>query len=389
MLLGWILFGFCGGLLWWTNLERFGDGFEFGHQLNVQHLSGAMYATRFDSPFADEPIGSAARDLFGEVFRVRELNGLDFYREGFIAGQSDTLRWRHFYFRTYDLSYAAWLLAGWCVAGFLIGRRLIARGTSPTGRDRWPSKVNEIALLGVWSMLSSALLAGFYLRVSVISSRYMIDFAPAFAAGMLALWFGVASLCRWWWTGGLVCLLLAGWLGAELHLSRSLPGEGGSRSWEEVTLARQARPVGDGPRLSEHGCTLGDPASGIPFDRTGWDQKTGALNPLVIIFVNDPQFLELELELERVGDAEWAADPEAMRAKAGLEALDRVSVEQTENGWRVRFQGPTQLRYRSGIQCVFVATVPNEHLTAAKTPWVLRSVRWREAPGVATRQARD
>jgi hypothetical protein len=88
-------------LLWWTNLQRFGDGFEFGHQLNVQHLSGAMYATRFDSPFAAEPMGGAARDLFGAVFRVREVNGTDFYREGFIAGQSDTLRWRHFYFRTY------------------------------------------------------------------------------------------------------------------------------------------------------------------------------------------------------------------------------------------------------------------------------------------------
>jgi hypothetical protein len=292
-----------------------------------------------------------------------------------------------FLFPNVHLSYAAWLLVGWCVSGFVIGRRLIARGTSPSGGDRCPPKVNEIALLGVWSMLSSALLAGFYLRVPVISSRYMIDFAPAFAAGMLALWFGAASLCRRWWAGVLVGLLLAGWLGAELHSNRSLPGDGGSRRWEEVTLARQARPVGDRPRLSEHGCALGDSASRIPFDRTGWDQKTGMLNPLVILFVKDLQFLELELE--RDGDAEWVAAPEAMRAKVGLEALDRVSVEQTEKGWRVRFQGPRQARYQEGIQCVFVATVPKEHLTAAKTPWVLRSARWREAPNVATWPLQD
>jgi hypothetical protein len=71
-------------------------------------------------------------------------------------------------------------------------------------------------------------------------------------------------------------------------------------------------------------------ASGIPFDRTGCDQETGALNPLVIFFAKDPQFLELELE--RGAEAEWVADPEAVRAKVGLEPLERVGVEQTEEG---------------------------------------------------------
>jgi hypothetical protein len=132
---------------------------------------------------------------------------------------------------------------------------------------------------------------------------------------------------------------------------------------------------------------LGDPASGIPFDRTGWDQKTGMLNPLVILFVKDPQFLDLELE--HGSDEDLPADPEAIRAKVGLEALDRVSVERTEKGWRVRFQGPRQARYQEGIQCVFVATVPKEHLTAAKTPWLLRSVRWREAAGAPAVHAPD
>jgi hypothetical protein len=386
VLLGWLLFGLGGGVLWWTNLKRFGDGFEFGHKLNVQHQSGAMYATRFDHPYQEEPMSSAAGELFGILFRVREFNGTEFYREGFFPGQSDTIRWRHFYFRTYDLGYVPWLLAGWGVACWLIwrgrtGNRSVLMpgasmdldaGTSPA------SSMNAIAVLGAWSLLITALLALFYLRVPVISSRYMLDFAPAFATGMLALWLFVAGRCRRWGAGGLICVLLAGWLGLELHWNRSLPGSGGSLSWAEVAGARQrGASSGVAPRASEHGVALGDPASGIPFDRTGWDQATGGLSPVVILFAKDPRFLELELE--SVDDAAIDADPGMIRVKVGLEPLNRLSMEQTSNGWRVRFQGPRQARYQEGVQCVFVATVPKQHLTAAGTPWVLKRVRWSEA----------
>jgi hypothetical protein len=353
---------------------------------------------------------------------VRELNGMEFYREGFFPGQSDTIRWRHFYFRTYDLSYVPWLLAGWGVACWLMWRGrtrkssipmpgqlvndcgdddlpLSPRGGEGRGGGNWfvrsgamrdaksgtdfaPGEssaptMNAIAVLGAWSLLITALLALFYLRVPVISSRYMLDFAPAFATGMLALWLFVAGRCRRWWTGGLICVLLAGWLGLELHWNRSLPGSGGSLSWSEVAGARQrGASSGEAPRASEHGVALGDPANGIPFDRTGWNQESGALSPVVILFAKDPRFVELELE--QVDDAVIEANPEMIRVKVGLEPLDRLSMEPTSNGWRVRFQGPRQARYQKGIQCVFVATVPKEHLTATKTPWVLTSVRWSE-----------
>jgi hypothetical protein len=386
VLLGWLLFGLGGGVLWWTNLKRFGDGFEFGHKLNVQHQSGAMYATRFDHPYQEEPMGSAAGELFGILFRVRELNGMEFYREGFFPGQSDTIRWRHFYFRTYDLGYVPWLLAGWGVACWLMwrgrtGNRSLLMPGASTDLDAGTSpapRMNAIAVLGAWSLLITALLALFYLRVPVISSRYMLDFAPAFATGMLALWLFVAGRCRRWWTGGLSCLLLAGWLGLELNWNRSLPGTGGSMSWGEVTSGRQrGKSSREAPRASEQGVALGDPASGIPFDRTGWDQATGGLSPVVILFAKDPQFVELELE--QVDDGVIEADPETIRVKVGLEPLNRLSMEQTSNGWRVRFQGPRQARYQEGVQCVFVATVPKQHLTAAGTPWVLKNVRWSEA----------
>jgi hypothetical protein len=207
----------------------------------------------------------------------------------------------------------------------------------------------------------------------------MLDFAPAFATGMLALWLFVAGRCGRWWTGGLSCLLLAGWLGLELNWNRSLPGTGGSMSWGEVTSAGQrGKASREAPRASEYGVASGYPASGIPFDRTGWDQATGGLSPVVILFAKDPRFVELELE--QVDDGVIEADPKMIRVKVGLEPLDRLSMEQTGNDWRLRFQGPRQARYRQGIQCVFVATVPKQHLTATKTPWVLRRAQWGEAP---------
>jgi hypothetical protein len=67
-------------LLFATNYFRFGSGFEFGHRLNLQsNLVGSMYATRFDHPFQEECLTSAARELFGALFLVQTLNGFNWY----------------------------------------------------------------------------------------------------------------------------------------------------------------------------------------------------------------------------------------------------------------------------------------------------------------------
>jgi hypothetical protein len=143
--------------------------------------------------------------------------------------------------------------------------------------------------------------------------------------------------------------------------------------------ARDRRPERPPVQLSDWGVALGDPISGIPYDRTGWDAQSGVLQPLVVLFAKDPDRLELELE---VRDQEGAGvDPEAIQAKIGLETLERISIERNEAGWRVRFAGPRQERYRTGIQVVFLATVPKERMLDRATPWVLKRVQWRE-PGL-------
>ena len=66
------LFVLGGALLFVTNLLRFGNGFEFGHRLNVQYLYGSLYATRFDAPYENEPfVLRGSRNVRRAVFDQR------------------------------------------------------------------------------------------------------------------------------------------------------------------------------------------------------------------------------------------------------------------------------------------------------------------------------
>jgi hypothetical protein len=382
ILAGVFVFGLGGAGLWWTNLKRFGDGFEFGHKLNVvQALYGSMYATRFDDPFQEESWSGAARELFGALFQVKQLRGGNYYEKDFFPGQSTKVRWREFYSRTYDWSYVPMLLLCWGGAlWLLVGSRRPApeRAAVPRIMDCNGSDWRVlIPVLGVWSLLAALPLALFYLYTPVTASRYMMDFGPAFAAALAGGWMLIASCCGRAWSRVLVVGLLCGWFGWQMHQSRSLYGSPRSVTWEELRMARQSQPGNPQPSPAAYGQSLEDPHSGIPFDRTGWMPKTGALKSLVILFVKDAECLELELEPQPHVRIE--ANPEYIRAKIGLEYLERREIVATERGWRIRFHGPRQPRYQSGVQAAFVATVPKEFLTEAETPWVLRRVRWRES----------
>ncbi len=431
-LLGFFLFGVGGGVLWFTNLKRFGDGFEFGHKLNVQTLYGSMHATRFADPFQDEPLTGAAKELFGALFLAEKFNGADWYQENIFPGQSPTVRWREFYFRSYDWSYLPLLLLGWGAAVALwsrgaraprphrsapsqdglqgeaasIGdRNMVQRtietpltspasepGSAPPGPiSDLPSSIPHsppsirdplpLLTLGLWSLLAVIPLAGFYLYAPVISSRYMMDLAPAFAAAVAAAWLFLAARCTTRWSRVLVCLLLCAWLGAQLYLSRSVYGGPASVTAAELKVLRETRATRDGSSTNtftadDYGQRLGGDRSGIPFDRTGWHADTGAVMPLVILFVKDAEFLELDFAPQP--HPRIPPDPEAIRAKVGLEFLERERITEIDGGWRVRFRGPQHPRWRDGLQGAFIATVPKEFLAELTTPWILKSARWRD-----------
>src|SRR6185503_9338124 len=100
---------------------------------------------------------------------------------------------------------------------------------------------------------------------------------------------------------------------------------------------------------------LGDGAldnSGIPGNGTGWNQADGSMETVVVLFLDNPAFLELHLV---PGDGPFPFDHTALRAKIGLEELQLASARPSGEQWIITFDGPKIPVYRSGVQLAFIA----------------------------------
>jgi hypothetical protein len=240
-----------------------------------------------------------------------------------------------------------------------------------------------LGVLALWSLLACVPLAAFYLWTPAISSRYMMDFAPAFAVAILVAWSWLGDVVnltgqRHWPKHMVLWIALLGWVGWGV-----IRAECSYSSWRAVSsdgiVEHQQRldtkpPAKDLPAAYQAGEVLSE--WGIPYNGSGWGSD-GSVQLSAIIFVDSPAFLELELA--PAPDAQSSReDIEHIRAKVGLEFLVRESVERTGEGWRVRFAGPARPQYQRGVQPVFIATVPQERLADDHTPWMLKQVSWRE-----------
>jgi hypothetical protein len=148
-------------------------------------------------------------------------------------------------------------------------------------------------------------------------------------------------------------------------------------TWNQVASRQQAQhaqPKFNGlPARSQIGDRLD--AWAIPFTGAGWQTQSGRAAACVTLFVNDPEFLELQLA-PAPGASPGQPEVEAIRAKIGLEFLKRASLARVNDGWRLRFASPANPRYQHGLQPVFIATVPKDRLADDHTPWLLKEVTW-------------
>ena len=366
-----------GGLLFLTNLKRFDDGFEFGHKLNLQigePMLGSMYSTRFDCPWQDEPLASAAKELFGMLFLPAKFNNGNWYEENLFPGQSSTFRWRETYLRTYDLSILGLVLCSFTAGAVVWPRRKPNPPEESIDEPAPSSPADEMGYLALWSFLAAAPLVGFYLWAPVISSRYMLDFGPAFAVAIFALYeWGCRKIKKPKWAILWGTAFLA-WLLAEIALSLSYVER--DINWHisikhDVALSIRRHQQ---PKNNE-----------TAFDGSGWSRENEAMRALVTVFVHDAEFLELELEpnqslideMVKKGETNYPKpDPEVIRAKIGLEYLERESITKTEYGCKIRFKGPQRKVYQSGYQVAFLAMIAKEDLGCRYAPWLLKSVRW-------------
>lgn len=376
--IGMVILLMAVGALLGSNRARFGGFLEFGHKLNVQHLYGSLYATRFDDPFQTESFWSATKETFGALFFVKEFDGNERYRPRIFPFQSATLRWREFYFSTFDLSYLLIVLLGWVSGASSLVK--VWQNRCESNRD----DQNLLALssvFGVWSVVSFIPLFAFYLKVPVISSRYMCDFMPSFSSAGVAAWCGVAALVKGSQHGEVrrVVLLfgaLCVWVSYEFSKSFS-GGPPMSASWREIEKIKSRSTPIPACTLTANEYTIGDRLGsyGIPFNGAGWNSSSGDTQPCVIFFVSNPQYLELEVIPKAKGGNEMDLC-DAVRARIGLEPLPRDSVIPTGSGWRIRFRLPDNSRHTAGVHPLFLTFAPREKLAEDFTLLRLARVTW-------------
>ncbi len=376
------------GMLYETNEQRFGDGKEFGHKLNMQNNIPTMYATKFDYPYQDVKLIDACKELLGALFFAGNRFHSDSYSESIFPLQSDTVRWRNMYFRTHDISHFVFMLTSLCFILYLYGKMLIrsVRKKHRSATCKIVKGNKYIWISSIWCITSMGSLFMFYLYVPVISSRYMVDFSAAFAISATAtVWMvmgsGQNNLRRI-----SVCAFACAWLTIQYGLQDSNRAFSSSIDKTELnTSYKSMNRTKDTTVKNRTVIYLDDVPSGIPFDRVGWPterdsyiNEPGELWPLAIIFAKDIQYMELVLETLK--HPEIVANPRDIRVKCGLETLRVENITKTDIGWKILFKKPEYIRWSTGMQSVFIASTPKRYLLHQTTPWKLRSIRWNDNP---------
>jgi hypothetical protein len=365
-LAGPLLFVAGCGLLFLTNELRFGSGFEFGHRLNLNAFLPMMYATRFDNPVAAAPLVSRIVELMSYLFLTRgELHCCYGYALAVLPGQAPAIRWRDIYFSTYDMTFAGMILLAWGVSVLRWWRE----------RAQLSPEIAEITTIAAWTFLSAAPLAIFYLYYPVMSSRYMLDFAPAFAVAIWVLIQHAGQITRQRffsrgvsyapYVSSALVVLLASWWIYQIASAKIFPDTGGGVSW--TPLSESSTKSDNLPlSLTEYSLDGGIAATNIPFNGYGWEQPSGLTGAMVILFLRDAWGYEIGLEpIEGVNVSE--SDWDNVRAKIGLDELRLKSSFACGGGRRLQFAREKRSTDGPHIEVAFIAlTSAGESLGSSK-----------------------
>jgi hypothetical protein len=101
----------------------------------------------------------------------------------------------------------------------------------------------------------------------------------------------------------------------------------------------------------------------------GWDLATGRVPPATLFYVDDPEYIALEVT--GPPDTDW---DHAVRVAIGVDRLRLVAVADTPDGARLRFAGDRH----PGLQIAFVAFGPDRAIDRPQSAFQLRSIRWRD-----------
>ena len=368
------------GFLAATNQLRFGNPTEFGHNLTMTP-GIIVYMTRLDNPMKIASAKEAGLELFGSMFLAhdvkhkweRETNELA------ILGQAPHERWRDPYLRTYDpLWFVGSVLGLVGTCGYIWRCRRKETSVIALLGHR---KVRASACILIWSVITIGGLVLFFLRLATFSSRYLLDFGPGLTAlALLAIWAWLIP--RRSAVAGLVGFIaLVGWLGYEIGSIKYLnhPAKLTDRANIPVTL-----PAANGRGLAEYRGIYdlqNKPGkTGIPYNGYGWNRpaEKDAANAhhIVILAVDKPQFIELEVSGRRHGKG-GDTQPDVYRAMINSRFLPDAEVRELGDRRVVRFAVPEEVRKRNGDEILFLWFGRNYEPAERESIRDLYSVRWR------------
>ena len=239
-------FGAAVATILWTNMLRFDHALEFGQRVNSSRWVLDQYAKNFDYPYAHLPLIAAGRELVAALSGVGiHFNGNDFYASGptLHAWFDPAVRFREFYFT----SPAAWIALVAAVAGWVIARR---------------------TTIGIWSLATFALMTVFYIRMPTMTSRYVVDFAAAIAAGGCAWLLTLPADLRRAGAVTAIVIVVFGFVGVSVS-----PTHAAAPLVSQAAAARTTpAPITAGVAIpSSYRCGDAIDQIGVAFNGVGWN----------------------------------------------------------------------------------------------------------------------
>jgi hypothetical protein len=102
-----------------------------------------------------------------------------------------------------------------------------------------------------------------------------------------------------------------------------------------------------------------------------WDLVTGEVPPATLVWLDSPEFVELDVTTLHGKDADWEHD---IRVVVGRTPLHLAAISDTNGGVRLRFEGGPLPR---GLTVAFLAFGPDTNLANARSRFSVRRIAWR------------
>ncbi len=331
--------------------------------------------TRFGNPCEHAGFIDLCRELFFWIFIPYDIP----------IAQAPIPRWRDIYQNTFDLSYLL-IFAGIIVILIKRAKFWFSFTSRSQSNDEGIIRQSELVNSLLFYFFVSAIpLFVFYLHFATLSTRYILDFAPAFLGGVLIIWSSLLYKQR-----NFFQILLYIWIIFELvwgtYLCPLCQKDAERTEWQKSPIFQRYFLPKDHNYFSPfHGGYDKDNypvKTGITGNGLGWSKDTGEANSILLIMVDKPQYLEL-----LIGPEETDREP-VYRAKINNIELPLESVlpaptgTNTLNGtnaaFLVRFSIPEPILRQDNDQLVSLCFTPSFHEKDLECARTLYQARWRD-----------